>query len=199
MTWQTGPSAIVVASADVPLPPVRPGSEDETAAATATDEVAAVTLPANVAPPPIPVLRPRAPVMAGVSGGLESLLPRQLANAGSSPALGYAPAESPPVVTAQFARTALVATRFEKLDFVSVTQPQSSVKDLSHAALTRPDLDTFATLIPKPSKLVVMRFGVSAYRDLRTEKFSGSAIKPLRTASFVASPDVIGRALASVE
>jgi len=55
----------------------------------------------------------------------------------------------------------------------------------------RPDLKSVGSLIPAPSKVVVMRFGVAAYQDLRAEKFTGTAIKPLRTASFALAPDII--------
>ena len=85
--------------------------------------------------------------------------------------------------------SALIATKFERLDFASVSAPIDASHDPAQSGLTRPDLETLGTLIPKPTKMVVMRFGVAAYQDLRAEKFAGSAIKPLRTASFAAVPE----------
>jgi uncharacterized protein YcbK (DUF882 family) len=186
MVWQTGPAAL--ATADVPLPPSRPGEAAPVtvaAAASVPDETAATQ----------PIVKPRLPVMAGIAGGMEQLLPRQLRNSGSGSALGYAPSSVPEaVLQPRSAPVALVATRFEALDFATVSAPVASARNPAHATFTAPDLDTFATLIPKPSKLVVMRFGVAAYQDLRAESFSGAAIKPLRTASFVVSPRVFSQA-----
>jgi uncharacterized protein YcbK (DUF882 family) len=187
MVWQTGPAAqVALASSPVPLPPMRPAQDAGPA------EVAAI---APVARPS--VVQPNAPVFAEAARGFDAIL-KHAAPAPASSALGYAAAESPlqpqPVPEE---RVALVATQFERLDFASVSAPVDSGHDPAQTGLTRPDLDTVGTLIPKPSRLVVMRFGVAAYHDLRAERFSGAAIKPLRTASFVAPPVLFSGALAA--
>ena len=79
----------------------------------------------------------------------------------------------------------------------SVAAPVDSSHDPAQSGLTRPDLDSVGTLIPKPRQMVVMRFGLAAYQDLRAEKFAGVAIKPLRTASFAVAPEMFTKALAA--
>ena len=153
---------------------------------------------AAIAPPPTPVLRPAAPILASASAGLSgSAAPRHRAPCGE--ALGYADAESPlqPACRRGTSASALIATKFERLDFASVAAPVDSSHDPAQSGLTRPDLDSVGTLIPKPRQMVVMRFGVAAYQDLRAEKFAGVAIKPLRTASFAVAPELFTRALAA--
>ena len=76
-----------------------------------------------------------------------------------------------------------------------MSTPIESSHDPAQASLVRPDLDSVEVLIPKPAKMVMMRFGVAAYQDLRAERFSGTAIKPLRTASFSATPEIFAKAL----
>jgi len=94
-------------------------------------------------------------------------------------------------------RPTLIATRFEKLDFASVSAPVASARNKAQAGLIRPDLMTVASLIPAPNKVVIMHFGSVAYQDLSPSKFSGSAIKPLRTASFATMPDLFTGSIAS--
>jgi hypothetical protein len=177
-TRPTAPPTIL-ALAEVPLPPAQPAQP--AAAGPVSDETAATQ----------PFVKPRLPVMAGVTGGIESLLPRQL-KARAAGALGYAPSDPPLALAAAVpAPPPLVATPFENLDFASLTTPVALSQE---PGLTRPDLDSFTTLIPKPAKMVVMRFGVAAYHDLRIERFSGAAIRPLRTASFMAMPQIFSQA-----
>jgi uncharacterized protein YcbK (DUF882 family) len=194
MVWQAGPPGLV-ASANVPLPPMRPGAERS---ADGPAGVAALTVdPETTASTRSNVLQPSAPMLADLSQGANRLLKRN--DTGSLPtrALGFASADAPQGEASRQAHSTLVATRFERLDFAAVAAPVSSSHDMTQAGLTRPDLDTVQTLFPKPTKLVVIRFGVAAYHDLRAEKFSGVAIKPLRTASFSVMPAIFTGALAS--
>lgn len=207
LNWVTGPSGQVTA-ANVPLPPARPGDDEPDDEADAAPDgpspVADAPAPLPAASPVVqarasvplpPVLNPQRPVMAdaGDIGPFGRTPPAKL----PTRALGFA---DPSIVPAQVAlppkRPALIATRFEKLDFTAVSTPVSSVRNKDQAALVRPDLKTVATLIPAPSKVVVMRFGTVAYQDLSPWKFSGAAIKPLRTASFATMPDIFTGSIA---
>jgi uncharacterized protein YcbK (DUF882 family) len=193
LAWQTGPSGTIapveVAVAAVPLPPSRPGHAAPHQQAAQTDDVQLASLnetgsvlpPANAKPQ---VLEPSAPVMSDVSRSPEALFSRD----GTSPttrALGYAAAELAPPPVPKRRPQGLVATRFEDLDFASVSAPRASAGDVAQAGLTRPDLNSVATLIPPPAKVIIIRFGLSAYQDLRPGRFTGAAIRPLKTASIV--------------
>jgi uncharacterized protein YcbK (DUF882 family) len=196
LAWQTGPSAtiapVALAAAAVPLPPSRPGQAAPAAQADAV-QLASVNETGSVLPPATgkpqgtgkpQVLEPSAPVMSDVSRSPEALFSRD----GTSPttrALGYAAAELSPPPAPKRRAQGLVATRFEDLDFASVSAPRASAGDAAQAGLTRPDLNSVATLITPPAKVVVIRFGLSAYQDLRPGRFTGAAIRPLKTASIV--------------
>ena len=191
MAWQTGPGP-AVETASVPLPPLRPG-EEAPAAAAPQMQLAALDAPSTAGAAVKPrVLEPSAPVMSDVSRTPGALFSREASPAAR--ALGYASAEVAGDLDAPLVRRGpgLVATRFEDLDFGDVTTPVASARDTTQAALTRPDLDTVATLIPAPSRVVVIRFGVAAYQDLRSGRFTGSAIRPLKTASVASPSDIVG-------
>jgi uncharacterized protein YcbK (DUF882 family) len=200
LAWQTGPTGEITETAavpnatmaNVPLPPVRPGQKPAQDAV----ELASLEVPTPPAPARAtaaqPLLQPGSPVMSSVAPDLGSLLRRAVPGAAlPSRALGYAAAEMPIQQYARPALPALVATRFDHLDFAAATAPVSTSWDRTKSGLTRPDLDTVATLIPAPAKTVVIHFGVAAYQDLRAEKFSGAAIRPLRTASFALMPELL--------
>ena len=205
--WVAGPAGQQMA-ANVPLPPVRPGEDepDDDEADNAPLPVAALNQD-EIPQPPVaavgqasvplpPVLNPHKPVMAdmGDTGPFGRTPGAKL----PSRALGFADpgmVENPMALPPK--RPALFATKFDKLDFAAVSAPVSSAHNKSQAGLVRPDLKTVATLIPAPSKVVIMRFGIVAYQDLNPGKFSGSAIKPLRTASFATMPDLFTGSVAS--
>jgi hypothetical protein len=194
-------------AANVPLPPVRPGEDEPDDQADSGGPLQVAELAQDAVPQPSvaavgqasvptpPVLIPQKPIMADVAGaGSFGQAPAKL----PTRALGFAdPSMIPATVALPPKRPALVATKFEKLDFASISAPISSARNKTQAGLVRPDLKTVATLIPAPSKVVIMRFGSVAYQDLNPLKFSGSAIKPLRTASFATMPDIFTGSIAS--
>ncbi|MDQ0467945.1 DUF882 domain-containing protein [Labrys wisconsinensis] len=188
LAWQAGPdgqpATAVVAAASIPLPPARPGLDR--AADAPPVQLAALDQTQDASPE----LRPGAPVMADASRSIDLLLRRDTPLPPSR-ALGFADAGAGLIAKPRSERPPLIATRFEKLNFVSVTAPVATARNKAQAGLVRPDLKSVGSLIPAPSKVVVMRFGVAAYQDLRAEKFTGTAIKPLRTASFALAPDII--------
>lgn len=197
LAWQTGPAGVATQPEDaspaatlaaVPLPPQRPDSAPAVQLASLD-----VPVPAPVRAPAIPnLLRPGTPVMSSVTPDIASLLRRNVTDSAvPSSALGYAATELPLQQYSRPAPPALVATRFEHLDFVAVTTPVSTSWDKSKSGLVLPDLGSIATLIPAPAKTVVIRFGVAAYQDLRTETFSGAAIHPLRTVTFALAPEFL--------
>jgi hypothetical protein len=191
LVWQTGPAAQAASASDVPLPPSRPD------VGTAAPTVLAALDNSSASDVPTPMVRPQAPVFAEAARGFDALLRRGEPTPPAA-ALGYAAADTPLRAQAEpVERVALVATRFERLDFASVAAPIDSPHDPAQAGLMRPDLNSVGTLIPKPAKMVVMRFGVAAYHDLRSGRFAGAAIRPLRTASFVTQPSLFSGALAS--
>ncbi|WP_448950725.1 DUF882 domain-containing protein [Labrys neptuniae] len=191
MMWQTGPNG--EAASNVPLPPLRPGSPVQ------DNQPAPVQLASLDNPPAIPaarpVLEPKPPVFADLSQGSEGFMKRN-ANRQPQRALGFA--DTAPVTnTARPPRPALIATRFEKQNFASLSAPISAARNKQQATLVKPDLRTTASLIAAPSKTVVVRFGVAAYQDLRADKFTGAAVKPLRVASFAPMPDIFTGSIAS--
>jgi len=196
MAWQAGPPGQQVAEATpgVPLPPSRPS---ETAAdATASLDVAALPQSQGTrTTSATAVIGPARPVMSDLSRGIDDLLSKRRPPAGGQ-ALGYASDDRIiPIAVAQ-GHPLLISTRFEKLSFRTVSRPLPTARDKGQAGLTMPDLDSVATLIPAPAKVVLIRFGVAAYQDLRSEHFSGSAIRPLRTASFAFAPELITGSIA---
>lgn len=194
MIWQTGANgAGGEVAANVPLPPLRPGTAAE------ESQAAPVQLASLDAPPAVPatrpVLDPKPPVFADLSQGSEGFMKRS-ANRQSQRALGFAD-PAPVTNTARPPRPALIATRFEKQNFASLSAPVSAARNKQQATLVKPDLRTTASLIAAPSKTVVVRFGVAAYQDLRADKFTGAAVKPLRVASFAPMPDIFTGSIAS--
>jgi uncharacterized protein YcbK (DUF882 family) len=188
LAWQAGPTGTVgpveVALSAVPLPPSRPGQaappKDDVQLAS-LNETGSVLPPASGKPQ---VLEPSAPVMSDASRSPAALFARD-GTSSATRALGYAAAELAPPPLPKRRTHGLVATRFEDLDFASVSAPRASAGDTAQAGLTRPDLNSVATLIPPPAKVIVIRFGLSAYQDLRPGRFTGAAIRPLKTASIV--------------
>jgi hypothetical protein len=146
------------------------------------NETGSVLPPASGKPK---VLEPSAPVMSDVSRSPEALFGPGESTSPATRALGYAAAELAPPPLPRRRTHGLVATRFEDLDFASVSAPRASAGDAAQAGLTRPDLNSVASLIPPPAKVIVIRFGLSAYQDLRPGRFTGAAIRPLKTASIV--------------
>ncbi|WP_454812343.1 DUF882 domain-containing protein [Labrys neptuniae] len=194
MMWQTGPNgAGGEMAANVPLPPLRPGTAAE------ESQAAPVQLASLDTPPPVPVTRPvldpKPPIFADLSQGSEGFMKRS-ANRQSQRALGFAD-PAPVTNTARPPRPALIATRFEKQNFASLSAPVSAARNKQQATLVKPDLRATASLIAAPSKTVVVRFGVAAYQDLRADKFTGAAVKPLRVASFTPMPDIFTGSIAS--
>jgi len=200
MIWQAGPNgAAGQMASNIPLPPIRPGSErpgSEDGNQPAPQQVAALDDQA-VAPAPTarPVVDPKPPIFADLSQGSEGFMKRN-ANRQSQRALGFADL-TPVTNTARPLRPALIATRFEKQNFVSLSSPVAAARNKQQATLVKPDLGQTASLIAAPSKTVVIRFGVAAYQDLRADKFTGAAVKPLRTASFAPMPDIFTGSIAS--
>jgi hypothetical protein len=206
LNWVTGPVGQQLA-ANVPLPPVRPGEDEPDddgdggplqVAELSQDQVPqpAFAAVAQGSVPLPPVINPQRPVMADVGNGgsFGQPVPTKLPNW----ALSFAdPSMIPAAVELPPKRPALIATRFEKLDFASVSSPIASARNKAQAGLVRPDLMTVASLIPAPNKVVIMRFGSVAYQDLSPSKFAGTAIKPLRTASFATMPDIFTGSIAS--
>ncbi|MDQ0396484.1 DUF882 domain-containing protein [Labrys monachus] len=217
------PDMTSASASNVPLPPVRPDggpvpsappqqvasldgpaiAQDVSAAAPAA---AMPARPASITPSAekVPVarpasasatLQPRPAIFADLSKGGEGFMKR---SAGRQPqrALGFADV-SPVTRTARPPRPTLTATRFEKLNFVSLSAPVPSARNKEQAQLIKPDLTTTASLIAAPSRTVLIKFGVAAYQDLRAEKFSGAAVKPLRTASFSPMPDIFTGSIVS--
>jgi hypothetical protein len=107
-----------------------------------------------------------------------------------APKLAYAAegaaARSVAVAPAQATRVdgGMVATRFENQDFGVVSRPIGTARDQALAGLVMPDLASADMMIAKPARFVVIKFGLAAYQDLRAERFTGQAIRPLKTASF---------------
>jgi uncharacterized protein YcbK (DUF882 family) len=208
MVWQAGPNAAPadMAAANVPLPPARPGSMDDNA--PPAQQIAALdaqdapdTVPAAVPPAPIarpasaPVLEPRPAVFADLSQGSEGFMKRGV-SLQNQRALGFADV-TPVTQTARPPRPMLVATRFEKLNFASISTPVISARNKTQATLIKPDLSTTASLIAAPSRTVVVKFSAVAAQDLRADKFTGAAVKPLRTASLAPMPDIFTGSIAS--
>ena len=208
MVWQAGPNAAPadMAGANVPLPPARPDSMDDNApppqliaaldAQNAPDTVPAAVPPAPIArPASAPVLQPRPAVFADLSQGSEGFMKRSVSRQNQR-ALGFADV-TPVTQTARPPRPMLVATRFEKLNFASISTPVISARNKTQATLIKPDLSTTASLIAAPSHTVVVKFGAVAAQDLRADKFTGAAVKPLRTASLAPMPDIFTGSIAS--
>jgi hypothetical protein len=204
LNWVAGPAGQQLA-ANVPLPPVRPGEDEPDDDEANGGPLQVAELSQDPVPQPAfaavaqgsvplpPVINPQRPVMAD-AGSFGQPLPTKLPNR----ALSFAdPSMIPAAVAMPPKRPALIATRFEKLDFASVSAPVTSARNKAQAGLIRPDLMTVASLLPAPNKVVIMRFGSVAYQDLSPSKFSGSAIKPLRTASFATMPDLFTGSIAS--
>lgn len=194
MMWQTGPNG--EPGANVPLPPLRPGTaaEESQPAQPAPVQLASLDTPPAV-PATRPVLDPKPPIFADLSQGSEGFMKRS-ANRQNQRALGFANT-APVTNTARPPRPALIATRFEKQNFASLSAPVSAARNKQQATLVKPDLRTTASLIAAPAKTVVVRFGVAAYQDLRADKFTGAAVKPLRVASFAPMPDIFTGSIAS--
>jgi len=224
----TGTDGAAQVAANIPLPPIRPGDENEAAPApqqvvaaldapvAARDtEVAAppVAMPARPAsmtptsvqpaparPASIPAtLQPQPAIFADLSKGSEGFMKRGSARQPQR-ALGFAdasPVTAAMRTTPRAERPLLTATRFEKLNFASLSAPVPSAHNKEQAQLVKPDLNATASLIAAPSRTVLIRFGVAAYQDLRAEKFSGQAVKPLRVASFSPMPDIFTGSIAS--
>jgi len=198
MVWQAGPNgAPAQMASNIPLPPIRPDSEP---VQPVPQQVAALDPPATQ--PAVdartqtkPVVDPKPPIFADLSQNSEGFMKRN-ANRQSQRALGFADL-TPVTNTSRPSRPALIATRFEKQNFVSLSAPVAAARNKQQAQLVKPDLGQTASLITPPSKTVVIRFGVSAYQDLRADKFTGAAVKPLRTASFAPMPDIFTGSIAS--
>ena len=205
MAWQAGLNAAPadMAAAKVPLPPARPDSMDDNApppqliaALDAPDTVPAAAPPVPIArPASAPVLQPSPAVFADLSQGSEGFMKRGVSRQNQR-ALGFADV-TPVTQTARPPRPMLVATRFEKLNFASISTPVISARNKAQATLIKPDLGTTASLIAAPSRTVIVKFGAVAAQDLRADKFTGAAVKPLRTASLSPMPDIFTGSIAS--
>src|SRR5262249_6505916 len=142
-----------------------------------------------------PVVEPKPPIFADLSQNSEGFMKRSVSRQ-TQRALGFADL-TPVTNTARPPRPQLIATRFEKQNFASLSAPVSAARNKQQATLIKPDLGQTASLIAPPTKTVVIHFGVSAYQDLRADKFTGAAVRPLRTASFAPMPDIFTGSIAS--
>ncbi|MFO0346931.1 MAG: DUF882 domain-containing protein [Labrys sp. (in: a-proteobacteria)] len=211
---------IVVANAELPPEPApeRLASEagvaavDGAGAATAPDKpitVAEAVLPSATVASAAPasavrgLLLEAAPIRGAAADPIGAMLAEK--SAPVAPKLAYAAEEQAArgvnPDTAPIARGAdgLVATRFEHQDFAVVSRPIGTARDLALAGLVMPDLGSVDTMISKPTRFVVIRFGLAAYQDLRVERFTGQAIRPLKTAAVADTDPIVTGSIASTQ
>ncbi|GGH30147.1 hypothetical protein GCM10007036_40570 [Alsobacter metallidurans] len=189
LVWQAGPagapSAVEARVVNVPLPMARPA--DLGAGAPAAPVYANVPLPPSrpvtVASlfPMVPASMPIAPVSGALPAGMPSLRPTEAPHAAATTTVASRQPEPAhdPDATASLDRDGLQSL-FAGASLAGQVQLRTAVVNTAKAKPSARDVPGGGS---KPASTVAMRFE-QAPAELRTDRFSGPAVKALPTASF---------------
>lgn len=153
--------------------------------------------PATLAAKPALYVKPGGAVLASADPSAP-ILTRRLTLSAPSTKPALAPAAAPAALpSSKRDKPVLISTRFENLNFAALSTPISAARNKTQAQFVRPDLNSIGGLIQSPSRVVLTKFGLTAYQDLRMAQFTGVAIKPLRVANLSGPDPIATGALAS--